>query len=101
MARGVLRRHKFLTPAELSSHLRRAGLTVRDINGLVLDPLALPVLAHWKLSLTDTDVNYIVCATMITLCCKAQCDAVVHVGNFERQVDREETAARTRRFELQ
>lgn len=35
------------------------------------------------------------------LCCKAQCDAVVHVGNFERQVDREETAARTRRFELQ
>ncbi len=51
--------HKFLTPSELTAHVRTNGLQMRDTNGMILNPLT----CQWELSLTDTDVNYVICAT--------------------------------------
>lgn len=45
---------KFLTPAELSSYARAAGLSVDDISGLHYDPLT----SHAKLG-GNVDVNYL------------------------------------------
>ena len=47
---------KFLTPPELATHLRQAGLGVTDIAGMVPSSLG------WRIS-TSTAVNYIVAAT--------------------------------------
>jgi 2-polyprenyl-6-hydroxyphenyl methylase/3-demethylubiquinone-9 3-methyltransferase len=48
---------KFVTPRELGAGLRGAGLLVRDIAGMVPDPLG----GHWRIS-RDVGVNYIVMA---------------------------------------
>ena len=44
---------RFVTPEELRSALRGAGLTLTDTTGLIYDPFA----DEWRLS-ADTDVNY-------------------------------------------
>jgi 2-polyprenyl-6-hydroxyphenyl methylase/3-demethylubiquinone-9 3-methyltransferase len=44
---------RFVTPEELRSALRGAGMTLTDTTGLVYDPFA----DEWRLS-SDTDVNY-------------------------------------------
>jgi 2-polyprenyl-6-hydroxyphenyl methylase/3-demethylubiquinone-9 3-methyltransferase len=50
--------HKFVTPAELTAQVNGAGLRVREMNGIVIDPFTW----RWGLSLSDIDVNYIMCA---------------------------------------
>jgi 2-polyprenyl-6-hydroxyphenyl methylase/3-demethylubiquinone-9 3-methyltransferase len=49
---------RFITPAEMGTLLRGAGLRVADITGLVFDPLA----RRWKAG-RDTGVNYLLEAT--------------------------------------
>ena len=44
---------RFVTPEELRSALRGAGLSLTDTTGLIYDPFA----DEWRLS-SDTDVNY-------------------------------------------
>lgn len=56
--RGTHTWRKFVRPSELSAGLRRHGVTVRDVTGLVYDPLR----GSWSLSTQDMDVNYIVFA---------------------------------------
>jgi 2-polyprenyl-6-hydroxyphenyl methylase/3-demethylubiquinone-9 3-methyltransferase len=55
---GTHRWERFVTPAELGSALRNAGLAPADTTGMVYDPFA----DEWRLS-ADTDVNYFVAAT--------------------------------------
>jgi 2-polyprenyl-6-hydroxyphenyl methylase / 3-demethylubiquinone-9 3-methyltransferase len=47
--------HAFIMPRELAAGLRRTGLRIADIAGLVLNPLS----GRWQTS-RDTSVNYIV-----------------------------------------
>lgn len=49
---------KFLTPAEVGAHLRRAGLRVTDVTGLVPDPLR----GGWRPA-RSTGVNYLLAAS--------------------------------------
>lgn len=49
---------QFVRPSALAAALRRQGLTVRDVHGLVYDPLR----AAWRLDGRDLAVNYILCA---------------------------------------
>ncbi len=46
---------KFITPAELDGMLRRVGMRVSDITGLVADPLT----GRWGIS-RNLSVNYLV-----------------------------------------
>ncbi len=48
---------RFLTPAELAGGLRRAGLRVSDLAGLVLDPLS----GRWRVG-QSVGVNYLMAA---------------------------------------
>jgi 2-polyprenyl-6-hydroxyphenyl methylase/3-demethylubiquinone-9 3-methyltransferase len=48
---------RFVTPAELGTMLRAAGLRVTDVAGMVFDPLA----GQWRES-RDTAINYIMAA---------------------------------------
>jgi 2-polyprenyl-6-hydroxyphenyl methylase/3-demethylubiquinone-9 3-methyltransferase len=48
----------FVTPGELGTGLRRAGLTVTDIAGMTMDPLT----GRWRES-RDLGVNYLVAST--------------------------------------
>jgi 2-polyprenyl-6-hydroxyphenyl methylase / 3-demethylubiquinone-9 3-methyltransferase len=57
VAPGTHRWSKFVRPSELARGLRRAGLELGDITGMVYDPLR----ARWSLS-RDLDVNYAVFA---------------------------------------
>ena len=57
LPRGTHRWSQFVTPAELTSPIRRAGLRVLDTTGLMFDPLR----AQWRLG-RDTDVNYFLTA---------------------------------------
>eukprot|EP00455_Lapot_gusevi_P001728 TRINITY_DN10666_c0_g1_i1.p1 TRINITY_DN10666_c0_g1~~TRINITY_DN10666_c0_g1_i1.p1 ORF type:complete len:235 (+),score=47.49 TRINITY_DN10666_c0_g1_i1:177-881(+) len=50
--------NKFFTPSEITGRVNSAGLRIRDLNGIVYDP----VFDKWNLSLTDIDVNYILYA---------------------------------------
>ncbi len=54
LPRGTHDWEKFLTPEELASHARRAGLVPRKAEGLFFDPLRW----EWRLS-HDTAVNYV------------------------------------------
>lgn len=54
LPRGTHDWEKFLTPKELASHARRAGLVPRKAEGLFFDPLRW----EWRLS-HDTAVNYV------------------------------------------
>jgi len=57
LPRGTHRWDRFLRPSELAAALRRHGLQVREIRGLVYDPLA----GEWGLG-RDLGVNYLVFA---------------------------------------
>jgi 2-polyprenyl-6-hydroxyphenyl methylase/3-demethylubiquinone-9 3-methyltransferase len=52
--------NRFVTPDELRSALKGAGLSQTDLTGMVYDPLA----DEWRLS-RDTDVNYFASATRV------------------------------------
>jgi 2-polyprenyl-6-hydroxyphenyl methylase/3-demethylubiquinone-9 3-methyltransferase len=47
----------FVTPGELGAGLRRAGMEVKDITGMVMEPLS----GRWRAS-RDVGVNYLVMA---------------------------------------
>ena len=53
--RGTHDWRKFLKPPELAAGLRRVGVSVRDVSGMVYDPLR----AHWRVSRRDLAVNYL------------------------------------------
>jgi 2-polyprenyl-6-hydroxyphenyl methylase/3-demethylubiquinone-9 3-methyltransferase len=55
---GTHQWQRFVTPGELASALRNAGLVLADTTGMIYDPLA----DEWRLS-ADTDVNYFAAAT--------------------------------------
>jgi 2-polyprenyl-6-hydroxyphenyl methylase/3-demethylubiquinone-9 3-methyltransferase len=57
LPRGTHDWRMFVTPGELAATLRPAGFRVRDISGMVLDPLS----GAWRTS-RDVSVNYIVMA---------------------------------------
>ncbi len=61
LPRGTHDWNKFVRPSEASRHLRANGLTVIDIGGVSLDPLA----GAWRES-RDTSVNYMLFATKPT-----------------------------------
>ena len=55
--KGTHQWDRFLTPEELSGHLKTAGLSPMETAGVVYDPLS----GRWSLS-ADTDVNYMTAA---------------------------------------
>ena len=57
LPRGTHDWRRFLRPSELLGHLRRAGLEVTEMTGVVYDPLS----ARWRLS-RDLEVNYMLFA---------------------------------------
>lgn len=57
LPRGTHRWSQFVTPAELTTAVRRTGLTTLGTRGMVYDPLR----RDWRLS-RDTDVNYFLAA---------------------------------------
>ena len=46
---------KFIKPSELAAHMRKRGLTMNDLTGMVYNPLKV----QWDLSKSDVDVNYL------------------------------------------
>jgi 2-polyprenyl-6-hydroxyphenyl methylase/3-demethylubiquinone-9 3-methyltransferase len=64
LPRGTHDWNKFLRPSELAAGLRRQGLGVQDVSGLVYHPLA----DGWALS-RDLDVNYLLFATKAAAAC--------------------------------
>jgi 2-polyprenyl-6-hydroxyphenyl methylase / 3-demethylubiquinone-9 3-methyltransferase len=58
LPRGTHDWRMFVTPGELAAALRPAGLAVRDIAGMVLDPLS----GNWRTS-RDVGINYIAMAS--------------------------------------
>jgi 2-polyprenyl-6-hydroxyphenyl methylase/3-demethylubiquinone-9 3-methyltransferase len=57
LPRGTHRWDRFLRPSEFAADLRRLGLEVRDLKGLVYDPLR----DAWRVG-QDLGVNYLVYA---------------------------------------
>ena len=58
--RGTHNWKKFIRPSELARAMGHSGLNVRDMSGLVFDPLAEN---GFRLSASDLDVNYFMTAT--------------------------------------
>ena len=58
MPRGTHQWKKFIRPSEMARAMERAGLSIQDMQGMVLNPLRW----EWKLSATDLDVNYLMVA---------------------------------------
>lgn len=58
LPRGTHTWDRFVTPDELSGHIRTAGLTPGAMKGIVYDPLR----DRWQTA-DDTDVNYMIAAT--------------------------------------
>ncbi|NBC34297.1 MAG: bifunctional 2-polyprenyl-6-hydroxyphenol methylase/3-demethylubiquinol 3-O-methyltransferase UbiG [Alphaproteobacteria bacterium] len=58
VARGTHDWRKFLKPHELARGLRRTGLTITDVTGLVYDPRH----AGWRLDPRDLGINYLMTA---------------------------------------
>ena len=61
LPRGTHRWDRFLSPSELAAALRRQGLQMREIRGLVYDLLA----GDWRIG-RDLGVNYLAFATRPT-----------------------------------
>jgi 2-polyprenyl-6-hydroxyphenyl methylase/3-demethylubiquinone-9 3-methyltransferase len=57
LPRGTHNWEKFVRPSELAARLRRNGLAVRDVTGVVYGPLS----GTWRIG-RDLGVNYICCA---------------------------------------
>ncbi|KUF95206.1 hypothetical protein AM588_10005200 [Phytophthora nicotianae] len=51
--------NKFVQPGEIETELRKDGFTVKDVSGIVGDP----IFRSWCIHPTCTDINYILCAT--------------------------------------
>jgi 2-polyprenyl-6-hydroxyphenyl methylase/3-demethylubiquinone-9 3-methyltransferase len=51
--------NKFVQPSEIQAELTKDGLTVKDVSGIVGDPVS----RNWRVHPTCTDINYIMCAT--------------------------------------
>ncbi|KAF4032650.1 Methyltransferase domain [Phytophthora infestans] len=51
--------NKFVRPDEIETELRKNGFTVKDVSGIVGDP----IFRSWRIHPTCTDINYILCAT--------------------------------------
>ena len=58
LPKGTHEFSKFIRPSELSQWAREAGLEVTEMTGLLYNPLT----KTYKLSQTDVDVNYMICA---------------------------------------
>lgn len=56
--RGTHDWRRFLKPSELAAHLRPEGVEVREVAGLVYNPLS----DSWRLDSNDLDVNYLLYA---------------------------------------
>ncbi len=50
--------NKFILPQELSATLKELGMEVRDVSGMIFQPMA----RKWVLDSSDVSVNYILCA---------------------------------------
>ena len=59
LPRGTHDWRKFLRPSEIAAHLRAGGLELRDVTGLVFDPLR----NRFRLDRRDLAVNYLLSAT--------------------------------------
>lgn len=59
LPRGTHDWRRFLHPSEIAAHLRREGLTTRDVSGVVYSLID----DEWRLS-GDTDVNYMLFSTL-------------------------------------
>ena len=55
LPRGTHDWHKFLKPSELVGHLRRSGITVLHMTGMVMQPFS----GEWRLEEKDLSVNYL------------------------------------------
>jgi 2-polyprenyl-6-hydroxyphenyl methylase/3-demethylubiquinone-9 3-methyltransferase len=55
LPRGTHDWHQFLKPSELAGHLRRSGIAVSHITGMVMQPLS----GTWRLTEKDLSVNYL------------------------------------------
>lgn len=51
--------NKFVQPSEAEAEFRKDGLIVRDVSGIVGDP----IFRSWRIHPTCTDVNYIMCVS--------------------------------------
>ncbi len=58
LPRGTHDWRKFQRPSELVARLHEAGLEVRELTGVVYNPLT----NAWRLAANDLDVNYMVFA---------------------------------------
>ncbi|MBB3066327.1 MULTISPECIES: bifunctional 2-polyprenyl-6-hydroxyphenol methylase/3-demethylubiquinol 3-O-methyltransferase UbiG [Limibacillus] len=56
--RGTHDWRRFLKPSELAEHLRPNGVEIREVTGLVYNPLS----DSWRLDRNDLDVNYLLYA---------------------------------------
>lgn len=51
--------NKFVQPSEIENELRKDGLIVKDVSGIV----GIPILRKWRIHPTCTAINYIMCAS--------------------------------------
>ena len=58
LPRGTHDWKRFLRPSELAASLRQAGLTLREVTGVIYNPVD----ASWRLAPDDLDVNYMMLA---------------------------------------
>ncbi len=58
LPKGTHEFSKFIRPSELSQWAREAGLEITEMTGLLYNPIT----KTYKLSQTDVDVNYMICA---------------------------------------
>lgn len=56
LPRGTHQYQSFIQPAELCRAARKSGLEIKDLSGIIYNPLT----QKYKLSQTDIDVNYLV-----------------------------------------
>jgi 2-polyprenyl-6-hydroxyphenyl methylase / 3-demethylubiquinone-9 3-methyltransferase len=59
LPRGTHSWEKFLRPHELAAHLRESGIDVKEMTGLVMNPITW----KWQLNPRDLDVNYLLAGT--------------------------------------
>ena len=58
LPRGTHEWRRFVRPSELAAPLRRSGMSMTDVTGVVFNPIK----DLWSLSARDLDVNYIAIA---------------------------------------
>ncbi len=58
LPKGTHEFSKFIRPSELGQWAREAGLEITEMTGLLYNPLT----KTYKLSQSDVDVNYMICA---------------------------------------